>query len=220
MELTTKVFTLGSRTTFCLWVTDSNRPQVVLIGSHTSSTVLVSTGELQGCAQPTHVHTAHQWVQHKTMGKTLQPSLQMTPPLKSPNKQPPQCLQQDNSRGQSGNKDSRVSSVFSHIVPQTQHQTIQQQHYQEKILPFKEETLNRTRLIWGHPPVDGPSGQRRRTRREGEKEERNRHILTQANTRAMEARKKSSEVCSGDNNKLKLKRLSISDEWLVGFWFK
>lgn len=56
-----------------------------------------------------------------------------------------------------------------------------------------------------------------------EKERRRRGTGTyiiQANTRAMEARKKSTEVCSGDNNKLKLKRLSISDEWLVGFWFK
>lgn len=92
MELTTKVFTLDSRTTFCLWITDSNRPQVVLIGSHTSSTVLVSTGELQGYAQPTQVHTVHQCQQHKTMGKTLQQSLQMTPPLKSPNKQPPRVV--------------------------------------------------------------------------------------------------------------------------------
>lgn len=53
-----------------------------------------------------------------------------------------------------------------------------------------------------------------------EKEERNRHILYRQIQERWKLGKKSTEVCSGDDNKLKLKRLSISDEWLVGFWFK
>lgn len=146
---------------------------MVLIGSHTSSTVLVSTGELQGCAQPTHVHTVHQWLQHKTMGKTLQWSLQMTPPLKSPNKQPPQCVQQDNSRDQSGNKESRVSSVFWHMIQKSYKHSTRQPNSNtlRKNFPLRKKP-------WAEPGsyVDGPSGQRRRTRREGQKEERKRHI--------------------------------------------
>lgn len=40
----------------------TNRPEAILIGSHTSSTVVLNTGVLQCCAQPTRVHTAHTWL--------------------------------------------------------------------------------------------------------------------------------------------------------------
>lgn len=52
-EATTKVFTLAHVPPLNNRL--SNRQQAVLIGSHTSSTVLVSTGELRGRAQPTRV---------------------------------------------------------------------------------------------------------------------------------------------------------------------
>ncbi|KAF7643798.1 hypothetical protein LDENG_00233010 [Lucifuga dentata] len=50
-KLVFKLHNLGLSTSLCSWITDflTNRPQVVRIGDHTSSTLILNTGVPQGC---------------------------------------------------------------------------------------------------------------------------------------------------------------------------
>ena len=57
-RLVTKLKDLGLNTSLCMWILDSltGRPQVVRVGRHTSSTLILNTGKPQGLLYSLYTH--------------------------------------------------------------------------------------------------------------------------------------------------------------------